>query len=154
LISDEELRAALHHERAHLLHGDQMLAAACSFLVDLLPLPAADFVDAYRTARELAADQDAARATNAEALAGALIEFAKGHRVIAEAACLIDGRASATTQRLRVLLGKTASGRRVDPYRRVALALALAAIFIAGVITPSMASQHAASCTVAMKASR
>lgn len=151
LISDEELRAALQHERAHARRGDQVLAAGLSFLVDLLPLPAADLVDTYRTARELAADHDAVRATDADSLAGALIEFAKGGRVIAGAACLMDDRATTMTQRLRALLATNASAPRQSQVRRFGLALALAAIAAGGVVTPSVASSHA-SCSLVMKA--
>jgi hypothetical protein len=125
-----------------------------SFLADLLPLPAADLVETYRTARELAADQDAVRATNAESLAGALIEFAKGGREIAGAACLSDDRTSAMTIRLHALLAETAATPRPNLARRFALTLVLAAIASAGAITPTLAGQHAASCSVVMKADR
>jgi Zn-dependent protease with chaperone function len=151
VISDEELRAALYHEQAHARRGDQLLAAALSFLIDLLPLPAADLVSSYRTARELAADQDAVRATDADSLAGALIEFAKGGRVIAGAACLIDDRASMMTRRLRALLASSTPAPHQNRLRRFALALALAAIAVGGVVTPSVAGSHAASCDLAMK---
>lgn len=150
-ISDEELRAALLHERAHARRGDQFLAAALLFLVDLLPLPAADLVETYRTARELAADQDAVRATDADSLAAALIEFAKGGRAIAVAACLIDDRASTMTRRLRALLATSAPPPQPNRLRRIALALALAAIAAVGIVTPSVAGSHAASCTLVMK---
>jgi len=153
-ISDEELGAALQHERAHARRGDQLLAAALSFLVDLLPLPAADLVQTYKTARELAADQDAVRATNAESLAGALIEFAKGGRAIAGAACLIDDRASTMTQRLRALLAPSAHAPHQNRLRRFALAMTLAAIAVGVVFTPSLAGSHAASCDLVMKADR
>jgi Zn-dependent protease with chaperone function len=152
-ITDAELRAALEHERAHARRGDQLLAAALTFLVDLLPLPAADLIATYRTARELAADEDAARATDADSLAGALIEFARGGRAVAGVACLIDDRASTTTRRLKALLAQglptALAGNRV---RGVALALALATIATAGVVTPSVASHYAAPCSLPMKA--
>jgi Zn-dependent protease with chaperone function len=154
VISDEELRSALQHERAHARRGDQLLAAGLSFLVDLLPLPAADLVETYRTARELAADQDAVRATNADSLAGALIEFAKCGRAIPGVACLIDDRASTMTQRLHALLATSAPTPRENRLRRFAVALALAAIAIGGVVTPSLAGSHAASCNLMMKADR
>jgi len=153
-ISDEELRAALHHERAHARRGDQLLAAALSFLVDLLPLPAADLVQTYKTARELAADQDAVRATDANSLAGALIEFAKGGRAIAGAACLIDDRTSTMTRRLRALLTPSAPAPHQNRLRRFALAVTLAAIAVGVVVTPSLAGSHASSCYLVMKADR
>jgi beta-lactamase regulating signal transducer with metallopeptidase domain len=153
-ISDEELCAALQHERAHARRGDQLLAAALAFLVDLLPLPVADLVQTYRTAREFAADQDAVRATNADSLAGALIEFAKGGRATAGAACLIDDRASTTTQRLRALLTTSPRGPHQNRLRRFALAVTLAAIAVGGVATPSLAGAHAAPCDFVMKADR
>lgn len=152
-ISDAELQAALQHEKAHARRGDQLLAAGLSFLVDLLPLPAGDLVQTYLTARELAADQDAARATDAESLAGALIAFAKGGHAVARAACLIDGRESTMTRRLRALLASGAPSRQ-NGFRRFALALALASIAIGGVVTPALAGVHPASCGLAMKADR
>jgi hypothetical protein len=153
-ISDEELSAALHHERAHARRGDQLLAAGLSFLVDLLPLPAADLVETYKIARELAADQDAVNATDADSLAGALIEFAKGHHAIAGAACLINHDTSALIHRLRALLENATSARRPRRLRRFALAFALAAIFGAGFLTPSLAGHQVASCSLVMKADR
>ena|GEM_PF-710645 len=153
-ISDEELHAALHHERAHARRGDQLISAGISFLVDLLPLPAADLVETYRTAREFAADQDAVRATDADSLAGALIEFAKGGREIAAAACLIDERASAMTLRLHALLAKTNPPPRPNVIRRFALVISLAVIAASGVVTPTLAGQRAASCDFVMKADR
>ena len=152
-ISDAELRAALQHERAHAKRGDQLLAAGLSFLVDLLPLPAVDLVRTYMAARELAADQDAVRATDAESLAGALIAFAKGGRAIAHTACLINGRGSAMTRRLRALLESGAPTRQ-NRIRRLALALALASIAIAGVVAPALAGSQPASCSLPMKADR
>ena len=152
-ISDAELHAALQHERAHAKRGDQLLNAALSFLVDLLPLPAADLVRTYMAARELAADQDAARATDAESLAGALIAFAKGGRAIAHAACLIDGRRSTMTRRLRALL-VSGSPARQNRLRRFAVALALVSIAIGGVVAPAVAGSHPASCDLPMKAER
>lgn len=153
-ISDDELCAALHHERSHERRGDQLLAAALSFLIDLLPLPAVDLVATYRTSRELVADQDAVRATDTDSLAGALIEFAKCGRSIAGAACLIDNCESTMTQRLRALFASSTTCPHQNRLRRFALALALAAIAAGGVVTPSVAGSHAASCDLAMRADR
>jgi Zn-dependent protease with chaperone function len=149
-VSDDELRAALHHERAHARRGDLLLAACLSFLVDLLPLPAGDLVETYKTAREFAADNDAVEATDAESLAGALIEFAKGGRVPAGATSLASGSRAAVASRLHQLLSESPSSAP-RPARRIAIAAALAAIAIAGVATPAFAGQHP-TCTMRMQA--
>lgn len=153
-ISDEELLAALQHERAHARRGDQLLAAGLAFLVDLLPLPASDLVETYRAAREFAADEEAVRLTSADALAGALIEFAKGGRAIVGAACLTDDHPSLMVKRLHALLEPDAASPRPNRMRRLALVLSLAAIAAAGFLTPSLAGQRTASCTLVMSANR
>ncbi|MDQ6825017.1 MAG: M56 family metallopeptidase [Candidatus Eremiobacteraeota bacterium] len=153
-LSDVELRAALHHERAHARRGDQILAGTLSFLVDLLPLPANDLMQTYRTARELAADSVAANEMGAENLAGALLQFAKIGRALVGVSSLVDNRTSIVSKRLQALLGRTDSSRQANIARRVAITAVLATIALAGITAPVLASQHSTSCTLTMKADR
>jgi len=150
-VSDEQLRAALQHERAHARHGDQFLAAALSFLTDLLPLPASDLI---RTARELAADSDAARATEAGHLASALLEFSKAGQALAGVSSLANQDTAAMSKRLSALLMPSQFPRRANAVRRLALSAALALIAFTVFAAPVVAAQHSPSCNLVMKAGR
>lgn len=141
-LSDDELRAALQHERAHARRGDLLLAACLSFLVDLLPLPACDLVETYETAREFAADHDAVEATDADSLAGALIEFAKGGPLPVAATSFAGGSRAVVADRLHLLLNDSPPSAKPRPLRRIAIAAVLAAIAVAGVAAPAFAGQH------------
>jgi len=151
-VSDDELRAALQHERAHARRGDLLLAACLSFLVDLLPLPAGDLVETYRTAREFAADHDAVETTDADSLAGALIQFAKGGPDPVAAMSFAGGSRAVVAERLHLLLSDSAPARQ-RPLRRIVIAAALAVIAIAGVAAPAFAGQHP-TCTLSMQVHR
>jgi len=151
-ITDNELRAALHHEQAHARRGDQILAALLSFLTDLLPLPATDLIDTYKMARELAADEYASIATDAESLAGALIKFAKGGRSLVATAGLVDGRKSGIATRLQTLLRTESRRRQPNALNRLIVSAALAVIALAGVTTPALASRQPATCSITMSA--
>ncbi len=58
--------------------GNQFIAAAVSFISDIVPLPAGDLVAPYRRAREFAADAHAAREAGPCDHAEALLAFARG----------------------------------------------------------------------------
>lgn len=79
-LTDQELAAALWHERAHFLRRDVILAGTLSFFVDLLPLPNRQLVQAYSTARELAADQRAIVDADAHHLGSAILSLAGSTR--------------------------------------------------------------------------
>jgi len=144
-LSDRELEAALLHERGHAHRGDQLVAAALSFLVDLLPLPATDLVAVYRRAREIAADRHALQHAKPYDLAGALLTFAKSRTVTTGFAALTgDGGVHA---RLDLLL-KDVPRAPVSIARRTALALGLAAILSAGLAPASAAVLHPQPCNM------
>ena len=153
VISDAELLAALHHERAHARRGALLLASCLSFFVDLLPLPSGDLVETYKTAREFAADRDAVEGTDAESLAGALIEFAKVAPMPVAATSFAGGSRAVVADRLHLLLSESTLSVASRPWRRVAIAALLAAIAIAGVTAPVFAGQHP-TCSLNMQAQR
>jgi Zn-dependent protease with chaperone function len=97
-LDDEELRAALCHEAAHVRRYDHVLGALAAFFSDLLPFAGADLLQTYWEAREFAADQRAVVQSNVEALAGAIIAMAKPPRL--GLAALDGGTVSARLQRL------------------------------------------------------
>lgn len=150
-ISDDELRAALFHERAHARRGDQWLTSVLTFLVELLPLPAGDLVEIYRTAREVAADRESAKRTDVESIAGALIGFAKSGKALAGALSVIEHDGSRLTKRLYALFGEPPLLSRRHSVRRVAIALSLVIIALTAVATPVLASQHSVSCSLPTK---
>lgn len=75
-MCDAELRAALHHEKAHAASHDPAMLALLSFLHDLAP-GTNRALTAYRQARERRADLEAARREGPCALASALIAVAR-----------------------------------------------------------------------------
>lgn len=150
-LGDEELKAALLHERAHSMRGDQILAVCLSFFADLLPLPACDLVEAYKLARELAADRSAAQTAGNDALARALVSFAKSGRALVGATSFSASRRSTVVSRIAALLQEPQPGRsgQVAPaIRRLALGLALAVIVAGGIVAPVLASQKPAACSI------
>ena len=75
-LNDEQLTAALHHERAHVEGRDPLLFLLLAFLRDIAPSsPRA--ADAFLDARERRADAVAARTAGSLALASALIAAVK-----------------------------------------------------------------------------
>ncbi len=97
-LDDEELRAALSHEAAHVQRYDHVLGAVASFFSDLLPLGSGDLLKTYWEAREFVADERAASQTNADALAGAIIAMVKPPQL--GLAALDGGTVTARLQRL------------------------------------------------------
>jgi len=75
-LSDQELRAALAHERAHLRRRETFREGVAAFLnrCTILPVPSA--LKLYRDTREFAADCEAAREVPPLTLAGVLLAFA------------------------------------------------------------------------------
>lgn len=146
-LDDEELEAALLHERAHAIGGDQIISFALMFVVDMLPLPVANLLDAYRAARELAADRRALAHTTADSLASALVTIAKSFRAVQGAASLVEHQG--LQQRLMALLHPT-SERPLLHYR-VVVTVALFAILIGGVGGPLVSSASMLSCPKVMQ---
>jgi beta-lactamase regulating signal transducer with metallopeptidase domain len=150
-LGDEELKAALLHERAHTMRGDQILAVWLSFFVDLLPLPACDLVETYKLARELAADRCAARTAGNDALARALVGFAKSGRSLAGATSFSGSRCSTVVSRIAALLQESpprGSGLATPAIRRLALGLALATIVTVGIAAPVLSAQRPSLCSI------
>jgi Zn-dependent protease with chaperone function len=76
-LSDEELHAALAHERVHLRRRETFREGVAAFLnrCTILPVPAA--LKLYRSTREFAADSEAAREVPPLTLASVLLAFAR-----------------------------------------------------------------------------
>ena len=146
-LGDEELKAALMHERAHWQRGDQIIAAFASFLADVLPLPAGDLIADYRAARELAADRSAAFRAGSDALARALIGFAKHGRALSGVTMFSGEANSNIASRLSSLLGDgQGSAQGFCRVRRLVLGLMLAVIFFAGIGLPASAVHRPQPC--------
>lgn len=136
-LSDEELLAALHHERAHETRGDHRIAPVLYFLSDLLPLPVGDFVSTYRRSREFCADDYAVQRVAASDLASALLHMlAPQSAPPAHAAAFAE--VTIARDRLRALL----LNHRPAPnhFYRAVVAAALVAIAAGGVAVPQVAS--------------
>jgi Zn-dependent protease with chaperone function len=76
-LSDAELQAALHHERAHVRGRDTLLLFLLSLLKDLVPLARVPALEAYQSAREAAADREAVAHAGRLDLAAALLALAR-----------------------------------------------------------------------------
>jgi Zn-dependent protease with chaperone function len=127
-LDDAQLEAAIHHEAAHLRHGDQLLAAFVTFIADVVPLPVNSLVALYRRAREFAADDAAAREVDADALASALIALARATVIPAGAAAF----AEPATVRARLIALLTESPPCPARWRRVVVTGLLLGTLIAG----------------------
>ena len=126
-LSDDELRAALLHERAHRTRYDQILIATLTFATDLLPLPVEQLVSTYRRARELAADQKAAQEGDPVHVAAAILATARGKSVSLAAA--LSSESTIVRARLDALLnGREPSGSRSSRFVAV-LSLVILAVF-------------------------
>jgi Zn-dependent protease with chaperone function len=108
-LDNEELRAAIAHEVAHIQRYDHLLGALAAFLSDLLPFGSAELLNAYWEAREFAADQSALAQTKVEALAGAIIAMAKPPKL--GVAALGGGAVPARLRRLLAPCGPSVSLR-------------------------------------------
>ena len=101
-MSDSELRAALHHERAHAASHDPAMLALLSFLGDLAP-GTERALTAYRQARERRADMEASRREGPCALAAALLAVARPASLPLPAVGMAGPEAG--TWRLQAILG-------------------------------------------------
>lgn len=103
-LDDAELCAALHHERVHVRSRDTLLLVLLAFLRDLAPWGRGAALDAFRTAREAAADQAAARSAGALNLAAALLALARPGRDASDATVLSMASGDGFRWRMRALL--------------------------------------------------
>ena len=123
-LSDQELRAALFHERAHAEGRDPAVLALLAFLADLVP--ASSSLLAYRQARERDADIAAARRAGVLALAAALLVFRRSQSRFAV------GMAGADAEwRLRAILDLEPTPTQQHVPRAVAAALTFNSTLIA-----------------------
>ena len=76
-LTDQELDAALHHERAHVHGRDTLMLFALAILRDLAPYGRPTALDAFQAAREATADKAAARNAGPLNLASALVALAR-----------------------------------------------------------------------------
>jgi Zn-dependent protease with chaperone function len=144
-LSTEELTAALRHERAHAVRFDLIIAAALSFFADLLPLPAADLVQTYASARESAADERAVRDCDPATLASAIVAVVTTRRLRAVAALAED--AHSVKQRVLTLL--SASAERTSPARRrIIVSVSLGAIVLLSLAPAVLSAFNYYSCAV------
>ena len=136
-LSDQELLAALYHERAHQEHGDHRIAPVLYFLADLLPFAVGDLVNTYRRSREFCADHCAVQRVAGADLASALLQM-----LAPKSAPPVHAAAFAETtvvkERLRALLLDDVP--KPNHLRRVAVIASLAAIAAGGVAVPQIAS--------------
>jgi Zn-dependent protease with chaperone function len=89
-LSDDDLRAALLHERAHLRSRDAMRTALISAVGEFGLIPARRALEIYRTSRESLADDEAARYVGPTTIAGVLVRFARNAAPIPAAASLAE----------------------------------------------------------------
>ncbi len=101
-MRDDELVAALHHERAHARSHDPAMLALLSFLADLAP-GTDRALTLYRQARERSADAEAAHRAGPCALASALLAMAR--QSPAPAAAFGMSASDANSWRLQAILG-------------------------------------------------
>ena len=145
-LADEELEAALRHERAHAIRLDLVLAMTLSFFADLLPFPARDFATIYAVAREKAADLYAIQVSAPEVLASAIIALASTRRPFGATAALA-GDLRSVTDRVRALLAHRVEQAYSLKQRTISTAW-LSAIILAGLAPSILAAMNYYACTI------
>jgi Zn-dependent protease with chaperone function len=104
-LHDDELCAALHHERIHVRSRDPLMFVLLAFLRDLAPWGRGAALEAFRAAREAAADREAARSAGALSLAAALLALARPGREAHGPAVLSMASGDSFRWRMQALLG-------------------------------------------------
>jgi hypothetical protein len=127
-FSNDELHAALLHERAHLRRGDTRWSVIIHFLSNLGVWPVNTALAVYRQGRESLADREAASSVGGPAFASVLVRFAKDAVPIPFAEALVER--DSLDQRVRRLLD--GSTERLGWISRIAMGLALGS---AGILT-------------------
>jgi Zn-dependent protease with chaperone function len=103
-LDEAEFDAALQHERAHVAARDTLWLMLLAFLRDLAPWGRGVAFDAFRAARETAADRVAAHAAGELSLAAAMIALAQPGRGAADSTVLPMASADNFRGRLQTLL--------------------------------------------------
>lgn len=103
-LTDEEIRAVLLHERAHLKRRDTLFATLVTFIAECGFWPTDKVLGVYRRSREIMADQLACRDTDRLLLASVLIRFARGlqHRQLNFIESFADR--SSVSERVKLLI--------------------------------------------------
>jgi Zn-dependent protease with chaperone function len=101
-LGDDELEAALRHERAHVLGHDTAMLFVLSMLRDLAPYGKGAALEAFKLSREAIADREAAAAAGPLNLAAALLALAR--QAATPAAVLRMARPDTLRWRLQALL--------------------------------------------------
>ncbi len=145
-LDDEELEAALRHERAHAIRFDLLLGAVLSFCADLLPLPATDLIETYALARESAADEHAVRKCAPDVLASAILSLAMTQAMPHGAAALAEDIRTIKTRITRLVDNSAAN---VDPHwRRIIATGSLAMLMLLSFVPAVLSSFNYYTCTV------
>jgi Zn-dependent protease with chaperone function len=127
-LSDEELDAALCHERAHVRGRDTLCLFVLSLLRDLAPWGHGVAVEAFRAAREARADRCAASSAGPLNLASALVALARPGPPLA-AGALPMARGDSLRWRMQALLDDRSAPEAVP--RRSWLGLVICAALVA-----------------------
>jgi len=125
-LSDEELRTALLHERAHLRSRDGFWSTLVTAVSEFCLFSSAKALRLYRASRESLADDEAARQVGGTEVAGVLVRFARNAARIPVAYSLAEpGTLERRVRRLIAPEGRTA---RTDARATAALLAASAGL--------------------------
>ncbi len=136
-FNEDELRAALYHERAHIERRDHVTASWLYFLTDLVPYPVGDLVDLYRFSREFCADENAVFHVERTALASALLCVARGQAPHATTGAMAFAERNAIHGRLDALLRSEQPVSR-NGLRHSYVRATLVLLFALGVAAPTL----------------
>lgn len=129
-LTDEEIRAVLLHERAHLMRRDTLYATLVTFIAECGLWPTTQALGVYRRSREIMADQLACRDIDPLLLASVLVRFAKGpqHRQLNFIENFADR--SSISERVKLLINEETEGYR-SPFRiRVGFVVTVASALV------------------------
>ena len=123
-LSDEEIRAALLHERAHLQNRDGLWTTAVTAVSEFCLFSSRRALRLYRACREALADDEAARQVGRTEVAGVLVRFARSAARLPVPSSLAEP--DGLERRVRRLVAPPASPERDAPRATAAFAFAAA----------------------------
>lgn len=131
VLRDEELRAALLHERAHWRRRETLRASLAMFLNECSVLPVRAALNQYRRCAEFLADRDTLKHAHPVTLASALLSFA---RFSVDSSLAVHLAGQTTADRVALLLGVESPAHEKSLDKAYAALLLVAAASLA--LTP------------------
>lgn len=129
-LTDEEIRAVLLHERAHLIRRDTLWATLVTFIADCGFWPTEKVLRIYRRSREIMADRLACQHTDQLLLASVLVRFARGLQHSESSLVENFAERSSISERVRLLVKDEPRGYTSRFRARVGFVILVASVLV------------------------